>query len=219
MKNKTLTVFYGVAVFVLIITVSISLPIYLRFFYYLQIELLEITYYYDYQTVKTAYNQMLNYLTLPGGIFKTGDLPHTADFASHMKDVKGLFMLNFWGLVISLVSVVTLFILDKKKKITLARPFNKSVAFISAISVLSIIAVIGIFVAVSFDRAFEVFHKIMFPGKDNWLVYPKDDPAILILPSDFFLNCAILIGVSVLVLCGAIIVFNLIKGRKNKENK
>ena len=212
--NKLLTALFGVMVFILIITVSISLPIYLRFFYYLQIEPLEITYYYDYSVIKTAYNQMLNYLTLPGGTFKTGELPHTAEFASHMKDVKGLFMLNFWGLIISLATVITLLVLNKKKKIELRRPFNMSASFISAVSIFVVIAVIGSLVAVDFDKAFTIFHKIMFPGKSNWLVYPKDDPAILILPSEFFLNCAILIGASVVIISLSVIVFNLIKRHK-----
>ena len=218
MKNKAFTILFGIAVFILIITVSISLPIYLRFFYYLQIEPLEITYYYDYDVIKTAYNQMLNYLTLPGGTFKTGELPHTAEFASHMKDVKGLFMLNFWGLIISAATVVTLLVLNKKNKLTLLRPFNMSVAFISAISIFIVIAIIGSLVAIDFSKAFTVFHKIFFPGKDNWLVYPDVDPAILILPSDFFLNCAILIGASVVTISLTIIVFNIIKRHKSTKN-
>ena len=214
MKNKVLTTIFGIAVFILIITVSISMPIYLRFFYYLQIEPLNITDYYDYDVVKTAYNQMLNYLTLPGGTFKTGALPHSSDFASHMKDVKGLFMLNFWGLIISATTVITLLILNKKNKIELCRPFNMSVSFISAVSIFIVIAIIGSLVAVDFSKAFTVFHKIMFPGKDNWLVDSDIDPAILVLPAEFFLNCAILIGVSVVAISLTIIIINLIKRQK-----
>ena len=72
--NVLLTALFIVSIFVLIITFSIGLPIYCRFFYYLQINPLnipEITGY-DYAQIKYAYDQVLNYLTLPNAAFGTG---------------------------------------------------------------------------------------------------------------------------------------------------
>lgn len=219
MKNKLLTVLFGVAVFVFILTVSISLPIYFRPFYYMQIEALGLTKHYDYQTIKVCYDQMLRYLTLPGGEFLTGALNHTASFADHMKDVKGLFMLNFFGLVISTAIIITLLILNKKKVIALCRPFGMSVSFISALSVFGAFFIVGGLVAIDFDKAFVVFHKLFFPGKDNWLVSPTVDPVIKILPEQFFLNCAIVIFCSIVLISVGIIVWQIVRKNLDKKKK
>ena len=61
--------------------------------------------------------------------------------------------------------------------------------------------VIGAAAAVDFDRAFTVFHTLFFPGKDNWLFDPYYDPVILLLPQEFFRNCAILILAVLLITC------------------
>ena len=67
-------------------------------------------------------------------------------------------------------------------------------------------ALIGALAAVDFDRFFTLFHAIFFPGKDNWLFHPRLDPVILILPQEFFRNCAILILAVLLAVCTALIV-------------
>lgn len=219
MKNKVLTAVFGVLTFVFIITVSISLPIYLRFFYYMQIESLGLERYYDYQTIKTCYDQMLNYLTLPGGEFLSGALPHTASFADHMKDVKGLFMLNFFGLIISVIGIVCLLILNAKKVIRLCRPFGMHVSFISAVSIFGFFLIVGGLVAIDFEKAFVIFHKLFFPGKDNWLVSPTKDPVIKILPEEFFLSCAIVIFVSITAISLGIIIFQIIAKKRRLGQK
>ena len=109
--------------------------------------------------------------------------------------------------------------MQKKKVITLVRPFGLSVSFISAISIFLVIFVIVALVGIAgFSKAFTVFHHIFFPGKDNWMFDPYDMEVINILPQQFFLNCAILIGASILVISLSIIVFQLIKRHKTKKN-
>ena len=53
--------------------------------------------------------------------------------------------------------------------------------------------------AAGFDRAFIVFHKLFFPGKDNWIFDPAADEIINVLPELFFLDCAVLIAVFILL--------------------
>ena len=67
-------------------------------------------------------------------------------------------------------------------------------------------ALIGALAAVDFDRFFTLFHAVFFPGKDNWLFHPRLDPVILILPQEFFRNCAILILAVLLAVCTTLIV-------------
>ena len=64
---------------------------------------------------------------------------------------------------------------------------------------------VGGLTALDFDRAFVIFHRVFFPGKENWIFDWQTDPIILFLPQDFFRNCAILILVLLLVWCGALI--------------
>ena len=67
--------------------------------------------------------------------------------------------------------------------------------------------------ATDFGRAFTVFHGIFFPGKENWLFDPATDPVILLLPEEFFRNCAIAIVASLLLLCLVLI----LTGRRQKK--
>jgi len=77
----------------------------------------------------------------------------------------------------------------------------------------AVFSVVGILAAIDFDRAFVIFHTLFFPGKDNWIFDWRMDPIILILPQEFFRNCAILIGMLLLVWCVALVVTDLWLGK------
>ena len=218
MKNRLLTTLFAIAVIIFIITFSISLPIYCRFFYYLQIKPLGIEKItgYDYNTIKTAYDEVLNYLTLPGFEFGTGVFTYTEAGKAHFVDCKGLFNLNIIALLISASVIITLLILNKKKVITLVKTGGFSASFYGGIALLSLFLIIGIFVAIDFDTAFKVFHQIFFPGKDNWMFSSKDQ-IIYALPSQFFLNCGILIFSSIIIITTTLITVDIVKKVKNKK--
>ena len=94
-------------------------------------------------------------------------------------------------------------------------------AFVSAISVLAIIIILFAIVSINFEKAFVIFHKIFFAGKDNWTFDPRFDEIITVLPQEFFMNCAIFIGVGIIALSVGIIIFQIVnkkvKQRKNKD--
>lgn len=213
MKDKLLTVLYGVAVFFFIITFSIALPIYCRFFYYMQIEPLHLTEKtgYDAATIKQAYDEVLDYLTLPGAEFGTGVFKHSDEGAAHFADCKVLFDLNAAVLLCSFVIMVLLLILHKKRALSLVRPLGMNANFFSAGAAITIFIIIGILVATDFDTAFEVFHTLFFPGKDNWQFSSLKDPIIRILPEDFFMSCAILIIAALVCISLGIITVQLAK--------
>ncbi|MBE7083463.1 MAG: TIGR01906 family membrane protein [Clostridiales bacterium] len=212
------TILFAVAIFIFIITFSIGLPIYCRFFYYLQIEPLGIPKLtgYDYQTIKSSYDAVLDYLTLPSVPFSTGVFKYSESGASHFYDCKILFNLNAIALLISSAIIVIGLILDKTKKLTLLRAKGFHPAFYSAIGIFAFFIILIGLVSINFDTAFTVFHKIFFPGKDNWTFNPYVDEIINALPQQFFLNCAILIGTSIIVISLGIIVFCFFI-RKNKQ--
>ena len=79
--------------------------------------------------------------------------------------------------------------------------------------------VLGCLIASDFDSAFVIFHSIFFPGKDNWQFNPRTDPIIKVLPEQFFLNCAIFIGVGLVVFSAAAIAGSCIARHIRKKNE
>lgn len=221
MKNKILTAVFGVAVALFILTFSIGLPIYIRPFYYSHIDALEWPprFGWSYETVKAAYDEMITYCTLPFTEFGTGELRYSESGASHFADCKGLFMLNIFAFVISGVIIVTLFILKKAGVFKLLKPCGFDVTFFSAVGLLGVFGVIALLASADFSTAFTVFHTIFFPGKDNWLFNPNTDQIILILPKEFFMNCAILIVSSIAALSILFIVLGILNREKKQKTR
>ncbi len=217
MKNKISTALLCVFTVLLTITFSISLPICIRPFYYAHIEkynLVEITGKSETQ-IKEAYDQVLDYLTLPNKEFSTGDFTYSEEGKSHFADCKALFILNFTVLFVSLAVIILLYILKRKKFITFSKPFCFNPSFTSGTATLILFAAIGLLAALDFDKAFVVFHNIFFYGKDNWLFDSSKDQIITALPQEFFLNCAIMIIASIIIISISLILYAIFKKRKN----
>lgn len=201
MRDKLLSVVYGVALFVLILSFSIALPIYVRPFFYAQINALGLPARTGQSTeeIRTAFDELMDYLTLPGKSFGTGVFVNSADGAAHFADCKVLMTLNAVALLVSVAIVVTCCILRRKGYLHLSRPFGFEVGFTVGAGMLVSFLLIGILVAIDFDVAFTVFHKVFFPGKGNWVFYPDRDAIILIFPHAFFINCGALIAATIII--------------------
>ena len=213
--NHSLTILFIISLFLLIITFSIGLPIYFRPFYYLQIKTLnmeELTGY-SYETIKEAYDQVLNYLTLSTP-FGTGELKYTIEGYNHFADCKVLFNLNLIVLIVSFLIVITLIILSKKEIIQFVDYFKFKPYFFTSIITILIPIIIVVLASIDFDRAFEIFHAIFFPGKTNWLFDPSKDEIIKVMPQTFFMNCGILIACSVVFISITLLVISIIKRKK-----
>lgn len=219
MKNKLLSVLFGVAVAILIITFSIGLPIYFRPFYYMQIDSLDI----EARTgesredIIAAYDELLDYLTIPGNEFGTGVFEYSESGKSHFVDCKALFDLNAIALLISFITVTLLLILKRCGVFKLSRPFGLNILLTSGASVLSFFGIIGMLAALDFDLAFTVFHSVFFPGKDNWVFHPRYDEIINALPQTFFMNCAILIVCSIILISLVLIAVSVFQKLKEKQ--
>ena len=216
MKNGIFTFLTGFLIAILIITVSIGLPIYVRPFYYYQVDALNIEEYSgaDRETIIEAYDELMDYLTIPGNEFKTGDFKYSESGKAHFVDCKVLFDLNLYALITAVLGLAILFILNISGCFKLCRPFGKHVMFSSGLFTLGGFAVIGGLAATDFDRAFTIFHQLFFPGKSNWLFSWYEDEIIRILPQDFFMNCAILILVSIITLCILAIILGGVSKKK-----
>ena len=208
MRDKLLTGLYIFLVFILLLTFSIGLPIYFRPFYYMQIEPLEIPRYTGrtVEQIKEAYDQVLDYLTIPGREFGTGVFLYSEEGASHFADCKKLFDLNAVAFLLSLFGVSLLTLLNRSSKVRLLSFRGFTPGFFAGTGALSIFAVLGILVSLDFNTAFVIFHSIFFPGKDNWLFNPRTDQIIGAMPEEFFMNCAILIASSIILISLALII-------------
>ena len=84
-------------------------------------------------------------------------------------------------------------------------------AFYAAVLCIGLIVLVAILASMDFYAAFVTFHSIFFPGKENWILNYRTDPIINVMPQDFFMHCAILILVLLLLGC---VIFLLQKPRK-----
>lgn len=222
MKNKLLTALFCIALVLFMLTFAIGLPIYCRFFYYIQIKTLNLESQtgYSYEVIKQAYDEVLNYCTLPWvNTFSAGELKFSAEGAAHFADCKALFNLNLGVLLSSAVILIALLILQKFGKIKILSLKGHHAYFYSSIVALALPIIIGALAAINFDKAFEIFHSIFFPGKSNWLFDPRTDEIIKVMPEEFFMNCAIIIGVGLAAFASALIAADLILYKKRKKNE
>ncbi len=223
MKSKIFSILAS-ALFVLslavfIITFSIGLPIYVRPFYYSQIENLDIPERtgMTVEQIKEGYDEVLDYLVLPNREFGTGDFAHSEEGASHFADCKVLFDLNLWAFIISSVLIAVILLLTKFGLLKLEKPKGLPLPFWTGLGTLALFILLGGLCALDFDKAFVIFHSIFFPGKDNWMFNSRLDEIILAMPSAFFMRCAILIASSI-ILVSLLFVLLGIKFR-DKKNK
>ena len=212
---KCVTLLLILSIIILTVTVSIGLPIYVRPFYYAHIEALDMPYWtgLSVETIKEAYDEVLDYLTLPGGEFGAGVLKYSEEGASHFADCKKLFNLNLFAMLISGAIVLALSILNKKGIIKFWNFRGFVPYFWAGTGTVSLFLTVGGLAAINFDLAFEVFHKLFFPGKDNWLFNPKVDEIINVMPFEFFRNCAILILSSVVIISTLLILIGIKRKR------
>ena len=217
--NKTISVLFAISLVFMIISFSICLPIYFRPFYYMQIEPLgiEASTGYTKAEIKDAFNELMDFLTLDGE-FGVGVFSYSESGKSHFYDCKMLFGLNTKAFIASLAFCSAILVIYKIMKKRLWRPFGLSISFFAAIGTLLTFVLTGLLVALDFQRAFKIFHRIVFPGKTNWTFYVDEDPIILALPLNYFISCAALILVSILSICTAIIITSLVKRKRYRKS-
>ncbi len=215
------SIFISVVIALFIISVSIALPIVVRPFYYSQIDALEIEVWSGYEKteIRRAYDEMLDYCLYLTDDFSTGELVWSESGKSHFTDVRKLFALDLIIAGSSAVILIFTFIITRMKRIRLQRIFGLNPLFYGGIIPGVLFSVLGVFIAMDFNRAFTVFHNIFFPGKDNWIFNPNTDAIITILPEQFFAHCALLIGVSIIIMCACFIIVSILFTRRERLSR
>lgn len=189
---------YGVIFTLLFISIAVVVTVNFRPLYYMDINLLRIDAVsgFDKAVIKENYNALIDYSSpFFGGELKFPSLEASQSGLQHFAEVKNIFT-GFYILGAVTLVLGILIIVQKAKK----RDF--SYLPVSAIMAIVLPSLLGIYMAVDFDRAFLIFHRLFFRN-DYWMFDPVTDPVILILPEEFFLHCAIMIIVIVLLFCAA----------------
>ena len=176
-----------------IISASITITLNFRPLYYHDIYALKIEENsgFSKNIIKKNYDNLIDY----NQFFYSGRLkltmPMSEEGQIHFADVKKIFDTVEILCIITLILSVFLI----KKQIT-----QHDFEFLKLSSIITILlpSIAGIFTAVNWESTFIMFHKIMFRN-DYWLFDEATDPVITILPDDFFLHCAIMIIVLILI--------------------
>lgn len=218
-RGKCMAVILIVAAAIAITTVSIAVPISIRAFYYIHIDGMDLTVSSGMtnEEIREAFDDVMDYCIGKSDTFAAGDLHWTPDGAAHFEDVRELFILDLrvaW-LSCTVILAILLYCAARGRRPYLFR--GHSPCFWSAAGIGTAMITVSVAAAVNFDKAFEIFHRVFFPGKDNWLLDPDTDPVITILPQEFFRNCTILIVIMILILCVAMLAADYVILYRNRR--
>ncbi len=107
----------------------------------------------------------------------------------HMADVQDLFHLCravLWtGLALTILLTAALVLLREKSALVWFRR--------TLVAVLAVVAAIAVIAAIDFNSLFILFHKVAFTN-DLWLLDPRTDLLIRLMPLEFFISYAAIIG-------------------------
>jgi len=215
--NKILKVLKSFFLGIFMISFAIAFVILFRPYYYLNINLLNLEEEtgYSYEVIKEAYDDVMDYLVF-GDEFKTGELRYSEDGKSHFEDCKKLFEFDFICLFISSAFLIIVLILQKKKIVQLE--YKKlSPGIYAIIWVGTAFLALGIWGIIDFDSLFTAFHKVCFPGKDNWIFSPISDQIINILPTQLWMNFCILIVFILLLFIASFIMLEIYRRKQLKQ--
>ncbi|MFR3042540.1 MAG: TIGR01906 family membrane protein [Thomasclavelia spiroformis] len=152
------------------------------------------------ETIKENYDILINYQS----IFYQGDL-NLPDFTMsvagriHFQEVKTIFEVIQVSMLIS--GIISIILLIKRFK-------EKEYRFLRLTGIITILipSILGFLVAIDFDQAFIIFHKLFFRN-DFWIFDYRTDPVITILPETFFMHCFILIVLIIVVFALLCLIF------------
>lgn len=186
--NKVTNSVFCVFLSLFIIGVSILLTVSFKELYYFDINHLDIAINNNLSVneVKQNYDYMIDYnLGKISGNFNLPTIKSSLEGKIHFQEVKDIVQNVLKVLLVSFViSLVGIYISIKNKNINFLNTTSKLVL------ILTIVVLIPI--AINFDKAFILFHEIMFDN-DYWIFDPEKDPIINLLPQEFFFHASLMI--------------------------
>ena len=165
---------------------------------------------YSEEEIRENYDALIAYnMAWKDGDLSFPTLPMSENGKIHFEEVKEIFdvfkYLAVFGGIIGAVGIVFM-------------AFKKEYRYLKMTAIVScgLPVVLGILVALFWDKVFVIFHELFF-NNDYWIFHPSTDPVITILPDTFFMHCALLIFGGVLF--GALVcavVYLVLKQREKR---
>ena len=213
LSNRIFELTTAFVLFFFIVSASIFITLHFRPLYYMDIDLLDIEAYSGMprEEIIANYDVLIDYNSIFGGMetLELPTLPMSETGRIHFEEVKVIFTFFQWAAIVSLILVVLLIRLNQKKE---NYYFWKYTSVIS----IAVPVILVVLIALNWDMVFVVFHKIMF-NNDYWIFDASTDPVIMILPDSFFMHCAIMALLGVVV--GSVGCFLVYLQKKRWEEK
>lgn len=209
-RFKPTDLLIGLIFTLLFISIAVIITINFRLLYFMDVKLLHIEAASGLakDTILKNYNALIDYCSpFFRGDLKFPTLPASESGLKHFAEVKVLFIDFYIMGAITLIAGIVIILHKSKKR-------DYSYLLVSSIMAVVLPILLGLFMALNFDRTFILFHKIFFHNSD-WLFDPVTDPVILILPEAFFMHCAVLIVFLVILFS---IAFALVYFNKKRYN-
>ena len=197
----------SVMLFLLLISISVFATLAFRPLYYLDIDYLNIQkeaeewgVHLTKEEIRANYDALIDYnLPLTDGKLVFPDLEQSESGESHCAEVKNIFdIFKYIAIVLLPLCGAGIYYLHKVKK-------QKLYLLETGIVTVVLPVLVGSLIALNWEKVFLIFHKLVFNNND-WIYDPYTDPIITILPSEFFMHCAVMI-IGLVLLGGGISIF------------
>ncbi len=214
MKSKLATyiinTLLGIFFLIFFISLGLVIAIYCRPLYYIHMDKLSVVTGYNTEEIKANYDALIDYCSpFYNGTLKLPSLPSSQSGLKHFEEVKIIFNVFFALQFISLGLIAILIYIQRKRKVS---------SYLLTSSIIMCVApiIVGTLCAIDFESTFILFHQIVFDN-ESWYFDPVTDPIILLLPESFFLQCAVILIISVVFGCLLLLALHFHKQNKLKD--
>ncbi|MEG0366811.1 MAG: TIGR01906 family membrane protein [Coprobacillus sp.] len=195
MKNRKKDILLALILTVFIISFAVVITVFFKQLYYFDIGYLDIAKDtgLSVEVIKKNYDVLIEYQSLfYRGALELPDFIMSTTGRIHFEEVKRVFeIVQITCIVSGIISAIMIYLNVKEKEYRFLR--------LTSLFSVGIPTVLAFFVALDFDRAFVIFHNIVFRN-DYWIFDYRSDPVITILPESFFMHCFMLIVLIVIVI-------------------
>ncbi len=215
MKQRTLTpsnLLIALIGFFFLTSLSVVIVLNFRPLYYFDIGYLNLANEtgYSEEVIRENYDVLIDYNLLTDGTkeLTLPDFPMSQSGRTHFWEVKEIFVAVQILCIVCGVLLIPSFLWKRKQR-------NYGSLKLISIFSFAVPIVLGICVAVSWETFFLRFHQLFF-NNDFWLFDPATDPVILILPDEFFAQCAV--AILLIIFLGGILA-GILYWRLNRTKK
>lgn len=193
--NRKRDIFLAIVLTLCIISFAVVFTVFFKQLYYFDIDYLKISEStgLSHQLIKENYDILIQYQSLfYRGELSLPDFIMSASGRIHFAEVKRIF--DMIQMTFGVTFVISAIMIYQNIK-------DHEYRFLPLTSLFSIgiPTIIGLLASIDFNKAFVIFHQIVFRN-DFWIFDYHSDPVILILPEAFFMHCFMLIIAIIIVI-------------------